>query len=231
MHAKLKKAPKSLASYGLLALVLGATVWLSWRLYADPPGRVVHAKSRELVFERHPTAYLVPQLDVKRRLAARWPMPVRNRAIPASEQEKTTRDIKEALYSAFVAEDVNAAREALQRVSWRFHREHSITTLADKALDGRNPEQWPLVRADHTLFNLRDVVEALDTTWLLSAFLLDRMGETKLARRFYSEYNFLLAQVEEPGASEPFFSARAAEISGSSATTGARRSAGPRQEL
>lgn len=191
--------------------VSAATIWQAYlSARTSNQATTVYYEDGEFTFQRHPRAYFAPLLDVKRHLASRWPInnhlnSVQFGNMQRAESDALTSSLKEGLYAAFMSSDSDWAAKVLHDVSWRFNPEFAISSIARSELNGLNPRQWPIIREQNSKFDLQEVVEALDTTWLLSAFLFDRIGQRDNAIAYYRKYLRLLTLIEQPGANSAEF--------------------------
>ena len=195
----------------MCSAVSAAIIWQTYlTARTNNQATTVYFENGEFTFQRHPKAYFVPLLDVKLHLASRWPInnhfnTVQFGNIPRADEDTLTVSIKERLYAAFMSSDSDLAARILNEVSWRFNPEFAISSISHSKLNGINPKQWPILREQNSRFNLKEVVETLDTTWLLSAFLFDRIGQRDSAIVYYRKYLRLLTLIEQPGANSSSF--------------------------
>jgi hypothetical protein len=61
-----------------------------------------------------------------------------------------------------------------------------------------------IVDAEYSDFDVHEVIDALDTTVLLTAYLFDRMNLRGAARKYYSIYHQTLRMIVVPGLDSPF---------------------------
>jgi len=154
-----------------------------------------HHRSRDsgyLYFsERHVTAEpsvknpLNPLADVKSRLLARYPSPSASDLAPL---DKKTADIKNAIYNAFLTNDLQAISATTKQISYE-RKPESITYVLR---DG-------IPHASYNDFNVHGVIDSLDTTVLLTAYLFDRLKLYDSARKYYSAYSDALKDLLIPG--------------------------------
>ncbi|TYL93427.1 hypothetical protein FXB40_21595 [Bradyrhizobium rifense] len=145
----------------------------------------VHFKAK--TFYVYSSADLNPLIDVKNDLLGRYPFRQPEGLVP--EEEANTYRIKKAIYDAFLADDTGAIIAIANQLSY-------VTNSASVSYDIYFDDY---VHASYTNFYVGEIVDALDTTVLLTAYLFDRLNLRSAARKYYSTYYQAMRLILLPG--------------------------------
>jgi hypothetical protein len=179
------------AQYFLLCILVIAGFCISGALAgfsAGPFKSPIFYQARNLTLARSNKLPLDPILDVKNFLLSRYPESttvVGESPDPASDE---TGKIKARIYDAFVAHDFSALLAIFSRLSFEA-RPDTVTYSFPGGI----------TRVSYTNFDAYKVIDALDTTVLLTAYLFERLGLRDSARKYYGIYGEALKLILLPG--------------------------------
>jgi hypothetical protein len=160
---------------------LGAVLGLLLGTYQ---GKVEPTYYDAKTFSLHSRVSLNPLVDVKNLLLSRYPFP---QPEIAQDPEKTY-GIKKAIYDAFLADDTRALIAIANQLSY--------VAKPDNVL---YEEYYDKPYAKYASFDVHEVIDALDTTVLLTAYLFDRLNLRNAAGKYYATYHQAMRMIALPG--------------------------------
>jgi hypothetical protein len=171
----------------LLAIVIAGfslSAWLMLRTYNAKVEPVYYgSKTFSLVSHTSPN----PLLDVKNLLLRRYSF-----AELDADASKTDK-VKKSIYDAFLAGDTRVLTTIASQLSYEAKPDGvSYDLNGDRA------------SADYSDFDVHEIIDVLDTTVLLTAYLFDRMNYRGAARRYYSIYHQAMRPLVLPGLDSRF---------------------------
>ncbi|QUS54480.1 hypothetical protein [Pseudovibrio brasiliensis] len=199
----MKKLLRSALSYTILLCTLTLSVLivlLSDSLHTKFESRVVYYSDGKFSYVRNQGVALKPAFDVKRYLLSRYPAAPRAAPDYFDDEQKlrhnNTIELKKAAYRAFFTGNLALAETAFKNLSWRGSPPFFASSVE---LSEEDYDYWLEDIAYHyAKYDVQQVVDALDTTFLLTAFLFDRMGRSEDAMHYYRQYANLLSFAETP---------------------------------
>lgn len=133
---------------------------------------------------------LNPLIDVKNLLLRRYSFP--GSADDSPEAEATDK-IKKAIYEAFLVNDTRALIAIANHLSYAAKPDSvSYNFYGDTFY------------AQYSDFDVHEIIDALDSTVLLTAYLFDRLNFRSAARKYYAIYHQAVRLIVVPGLDSPF---------------------------
>ncbi len=180
-----------LGTFVIVGLGIGAALLES---SSGPIHSPIFYQARSFVLARQDKLPLNPILDVKNFLLSRYPDSSRHAGNESINQSNAnTQKYKEQIYGAFMAHDFSALRSIFKQLSFEARPDN----VAYSFYGG-------ITRVSYVDFDVHEIVDALDTTVLLTAYLFERMGLKSSARKYYAIYDEALKLILLPGLDSPW---------------------------
>jgi hypothetical protein len=183
--------PDTKAQYFLLCIFVIAGLGISGVLLGSSTGPFkspIFYQARNLTLARSEKLPLDPLLDVKNFLLSRYPDSTTAAADGLDAASDETGKIKARIYDAFIAHDFSALLAVFGRLSYEA-RPDTVTYSFPGGI----------TRVSYSNFDAYKVIDALDTTVLLTAYLFERLGLRDSARKYYAIYGEALKLILLPG--------------------------------